>query len=987
MFGRLSERAVAVIRWVLVSAWIVLIISLFYDPLSPSLTRPDNLSSPFRLNPAESHGAGRAAMDWACPIWVKEGGGARIDWKGSRDGECDPRCTRVQGRCLIEQPYAMGARILWTMVIPVLPLFFMLFGHEAWRRICPLSALSQLPRRLGIQRRSLTLNERSGRVERRLALVSAESFWARNVWFVQFGLLCLAVSIRLVAINSDRIALAAFLLGVILVALIVGALFGGKTWCHYVCPIAPVQRIYTEPRGLLESEAHTGHAKLTQSSCRKTDRKGEEVSICVGCVSPCPDINLERQYWQRLDQPGRRFVHYGYVGMILGFYCYYALYSGNWRYYFSGAWTHEEDQLSQIWAPGFSFLEGAFPIPKLIAAPLTIAGFVFAAYVVGRFLEGVWSGWRTRRGRPVSAEERVHRTGILSAAVAINCFYLFGGRPNLELLPPLLGSLVDVFIVSVSALWVARSWTRTSDRYARESVAEGLRRQLAALSVDLKKILGGRSVEQLNTDEVYALARTLPALSLDERRKAYKAMLRDALVRGMLGTAAGAELVRQIGEQMEISEDEHRQILAELGVEDPTLLDPHRVVDEENRWRVSGYRDSIAALLESGRSGREAIGESSVEIGRLQGAYRITAEEHESVMAELTGSSSRLVSRAEERIERLSELDAFLAGLKHLALEVEGLSVLRSEIEVEKRHELERIFNILMSLGNDTQAHQVARKAAVSSPDAVAGLLATVRRDGGASSWSEALHPVLVEILEGQVGERLRVEESATFLDLRSEEGARVLERTIGEWRPVARASALAVLAAVNASRGSTVARKLLAGESETHHWLVVEVAAAIAEGRKESSTSLEILGRLQRAELFRSAEVEALARLARTAKLEVHRRGDVLCRQGDVGGDVFVLTRGLADVVLEGTEQIKLSVVRPGQSVGELSLLTGAPRTASVLAAEEGTELVRLDGRAFNQYLERDARELLRIVSERLVRTTGQLKDRPARVLPVVSE
>jgi len=177
-------------------------------------------------------------------------------------------------------------------------------------------------------------------------LVKAGSFLAKYFWFVQFGLLWLGLSSRLLFINSDRVSLAVFFIGVIVIAMTVGVLFGGKTWCHTLCPISPVQKFYTEPRGLFESKAHVvppagATGALTQSSCRRVDAHGKEQSACVGCRAPCPDIDLERQYWKDLQTSGRRFFYYGYLGLVVGFYSYYRLYAGNWEYYFTGAWTHE----------------------------------------------------------------------------------------------------------------------------------------------------------------------------------------------------------------------------------------------------------------------------------------------------------------------------------------------------------------------------------------------------------------------------------------------------------------------------------------------------------------------------------------------------------------------------------------------------------------------------------------------------------------------
>src|SRR5438128_3436917 len=174
----------------------------------------------------------------------------------------------------------------------------------------------------------------------------------------------------------------------------VGYLFGGKTWCQYICPLSPVQKFYTEPRGLFESKAHVvqaaGGTTLTQSSCRRIDAHGKEQSTCVACRAPCPDIDLERQYWRDLQTAGRRFFYYGYLGLVLGFYCYYRLYAGNWEYYFTGAWTHDDSQLASLLSPGWFLFGRPVRLPKLLAAPLTLALFIAGAYLLGRLVERLY---------------------------------------------------------------------------------------------------------------------------------------------------------------------------------------------------------------------------------------------------------------------------------------------------------------------------------------------------------------------------------------------------------------------------------------------------------------------------------------------------------------------------------------------------------------------------------------------------------------------
>jgi NTE family protein len=70
------------------------------------------------------------------------------------------------------------------------------------------------------------------------------------------------------------------------------------------------------------------------------------------------------------------------------------------------------------------------------------------------------------------------------------------------------------------------------------------------------------------------------------------------------------------------------------------------------------------------------------------------------------------------------------------------------------------------------------------------------------------------------------------------------------------------------------------------------------------------------------------------------------LCRQGDPGDSLYLIVDGLVEVWLEGDGGRQLIArLRPGDAVGEMALLTGEPRTASVVAAVP-TEILELDAR-----------------------------------------
>ena len=79
--------------------------------------------------------------------------------------------------------------------------------------------------------------------------------------------------------------------------------------------------------------------------------------------------------------------------------------------------------------------------------------------------------------------------------------------------------------------------------------------------------------------------------------------------------------------------------------------------------------------------------------------------------------------------------------------------------------------------------------------------------------------------------------------------------------------------------------------------------------------------------------------------------------REGDDADDLYVVLRGRLRVIVDADEgERTLRVLGPGAAIGELALLTGAPRSASVQAVRD-TTLLQLSRERFVELMERDAR------------------------------
>jgi CRP-like cAMP-binding protein len=107
---------------------------------------------------------------------------------------------------------------------------------------------------------------------------------------------------------------------------------------------------------------------------------------------------------------------------------------------------------------------------------------------------------------------------------------------------------------------------------------------------------------------------------------------------------------------------------------------------------------------------------------------------------------------------------------------------------------------------------------------------------------------------------------------------------------------------------------------------------------------STATLRRLRALELFAGLGRSDLARIDRLGMMLEVPRGKTLCRDGEIGREFFVLTRGLAEVC--GTNHQR-ALLHEGAWFGEGALLDNVPRRATVTAVLQSTVLV-LDRREF---------------------------------------
>lgn len=112
-----------------------------------------------------------------------------------------------------------------------------------------------------------------------------------------------------------------------------------------------------------------------------------------------------------------------------------------------------------------------------------------------------------------------------------------------------------------------------------------------------------------------------------------------------------------------------------------------------------------------------------------------------------------------------------------------------------------------------------------------------------------------------------------------------------------------------------------------------------------ENLNSMEFRHRLlARLKLFTSLEAQELRQLAEHCRHQAYGREELIVQQGDISSEMYVVVRGEVRIetqVPNSTVPHVVSVLGPGEFFGEMSMLTGEARSASVVANTETEVLV----------------------------------------------
>ena len=138
----------------------------------------------------------------------------------------------------------------------------------------------------------------------------------------------------------------------------------------------------------------------------------------------------------------------------------------------------------------------------------------------------------------------------------------------------------------------------------------------------------------------------------------------------------------------------------------------------------------------------------------------------------------------------------------------------------------------------------------------------------------------------------------------------------------------------------------------------------------------------LAKVSIFAKCKSGDLKALAKSCQEMTFAPGEVICKQGDRGSALFLIILGRADVLEERMDGsvIKLAELGEEAVIGELAVIDGEQRSATVVASQKTTCIVLTTWDLMATIKDRPliAMDILKMIIARYRALTGKLRDLP---------
>lgn len=146
-----------------------------------------------------------------------------------------------------------------------------------------------------------------------------------------------------------------------------------------------------------------------------------------------------------------------------------------------------------------------------------------------------------------------------------------------------------------------------------------------------------------------------------------------------------------------------------------------------------------------------------------------------------------------------------------------------------------------------------------------------------------------------------------------------------------------------------------------------VEHSITLVKPAEEENTMLKFFQLISSMDLFRGFSLAQALELWFMAKTMTYSKGTKIVEQGTPGDKFMIILKGSASVLFAGA----VKVFRPGDFLGEVSVVTGEVRTATVVADVEVTTF-EVDRYAFDYLVMHDSRLKIRMTNLIKARSDG---------------
>jgi hypothetical protein len=416
----------------------------------------------------------------------------------------------------------------------------------------------------------------------------------------------------------------------------------------------------------------------------------------------------------------------------------------------------------------------------------------------------------------------------------------------------------------------------------------------------------------------------------------YKEAVRETLENGFV-TREEVQLLESLRQQLHIKKADHEKVMSVLADEERALIDdPTKQISVEKRLQLETYGRALEQYLERVLAADGDPDDSFVI--QLRAEYRVSKAEHAAVLDNLLGGEQGLAARVGQEVGAIERAAQTIQALERSPSPAHDF--LAELLRVRRSRLVERLLRGLsFALEDNTQRDM--REGLSSDNDAERGsvierlrtMLAPAVADQLLAAYHETVRfratlPTLSDMLHART-KSVDAYVRAVALYALSERGPvdeETLERLAKDEHELVRATALS---------------------------LIVRSTTSTSETGTPLNTVEKMIA-LRSAPIFAGLEPEELAELAQAGREDSYASGEAVCIEGEPGNEVFILLSGSVNVFRrdEDGEDKLVTTEKAGVLIGEMAVLDPAPRAATVVAAEGGIRVLRLDGDAFRDAL-----------------------------------